>query len=127
MAVDRDHPELTHAWLIADGLADLGALGANGLVERVDVVDLEVSEVGMIAEFGRRRRIRAQPGPDRALAGGVKEKTGIWNGVNRKSQHVAIKSGGLLEIMHRDDESSLQDFRHTGIVYAEFFMKSEPP
>src|SRR5207237_10855930 len=85
--------ELPHpARLVSNGLADLHTGSKNRGVIRVDVLDVQVRVVRMIADLGGRNTFRASPRHDGAIPRRIKKPAGIWVGVNGESEHVLVES-----------------------------------
>lgn len=92
MTVRGDDAKLPHPpRFVAQGFANPGTRGANRLVQRIHILELEIGKVAMIPELGRRNRIRALPRHDRAVATAVEMPTGIRDRLDLEAEHVAIK------------------------------------
>jgi hypothetical protein len=99
MAVYCDQTELPHApRLIANRLADFSLGSENRRIERVDLVDLQVCEVGMVTELAWWNCIWALRGHDFAIARRVKKPTGVWDRVDGESEHISVESSRTLQI-----------------------------
>lgn len=106
MTVCGDQTEFPHApRLISNRLADFNARRENGRIKRVDLVDLQVCEVGMVTEFAWWYRIWALPRHDGAITRRVKKPTRVGDGVDGESEHVLVKSSGRLQIGNGYNES----------------------
>lgn len=97
MAVGGHDAEFAHApGLVPDGFADLRAFVLNRGVIRIDIVDFEIGEVGVVSEIEGRKRIRTLSCEDGAGARRVEQEPGIGDGVDRESENVAVEGAGFL-------------------------------
>ena len=113
MTVYCDQAELPHARrLISNRLADFSLGSENRRIERVDLVDLQVCEVGMVTELAWWNCIWALPGHDFAIARRVKKPTGVWDRVDGESEHISVERSRTLQIGNCYDETCLGDRWH---------------
>src|SRR6476646_3966268 len=106
MAVYGGETKLPHPpRLISNSLANRSARGPNRIVKRVNVVDLQISKVRMIAELRRMKRVGTLCGPDGAIAGSIKQETRVWDRMDSETKNVTVERGRRLQIGNGDDKT----------------------
>lgn len=116
MAIGRAEGELSHTpWFILRRLQNLGACSDGSSEESVDVIDLEIRDVAVIAEVAGGRYIWAAPEHELHLATTTEAPVTGINVLRIAPEDLAVPRGGPVEVMNREDGMRADD-RHAGIL-----------
>src|SRR2546423_9240446 len=108
MPVDGADAELAHAPGLGAQLLDHHRPLRNDVsIKRLDVVEFDVSEVRVIAEFRGWQRAAAFAGHDEAPVSHEKAPAGVFDLSDFETQHVPVKRRRTLQVVHSDYVSRL--------------------
>src|SRR5215475_14498370 len=106
MAIHRYKAKLPHTpRLILERLTNLSTCRKDRLVERIDVVNFQICEIGMVTELGGRNGIGTLPRHDRAVAGRIEAPPGVWYGMNCEAENVSVECSRHFQIWNGNDKA----------------------
>src|SRR5690606_9258144 len=111
--VRRPHGELPHApGPILGRRGYVGSPADDLLVERVDALDLEIGEPGVIAERARKDRVPAPARHEQAPVPDEEAPVRLADLVDFEAQDITVEAGGHLEVGHGDHVAAADQARH---------------
>lgn len=119
MPVHGSNPELPHVpGLVAKFLDDDDTLRDESLVKLIDLIDLQVREVRVIAQLVGIDRVPALSGHDETLVPDEEAPSRIADLSHFEPQDIPVVASRTLQIEHGDDVSGISDHR---ILFYTFF------
>jgi hypothetical protein len=95
MSIGGEDAKLSLApWLIPKPFAHLRTRVANRGIIRINIVDVEISEVRVVAKPGRMNRVRAFAGHNPAVAGNEEKPARSAEALDGESKNVPVKGCG---------------------------------
>lgn len=126
MAVGRSQPELTHSpGFVRRRLQYLGA-GADGAVmKRLDVIDVQVGHVAVVAQLRCRHNVRAAPEHELDGAGTTEGPVAGVGMTDPATKYVAVPRSRQLEVVNGQNWVGAQDLHRPSVPYAPW--RAPPP
>jgi hypothetical protein len=117
MPVGRPKPKLSPPpWFVLWGLEDVCARGDRPTEERVNVVDVEIGDVAVVAKLAGGRNVRATSEHERHAARATKPPVARIDVVDLAPENIAVPRRRAVEIMNRQDRMGARDVHHPRIL-----------
>src|SRR5436305_12490081 len=114
MSICGHQSELPHSPRFGtDGLTDLGTRGNDLLIESVNLSNLQIRKIRVIAELSWRNRVATFTSHDGAISRGIDHQARMWHRMNFESEDVFVERWRDFQITHGNHKTSFRNPRHS--------------